>query len=176
MGLKKMELIKTQTLPTRSFDHGNNGKSVHVLIGGFYWGSGDIKVKTVLGSCVSICMWNKKKKMGGLCHFSLPGRRSRKRYPLNGFYGDDAIHLFLDIIKRTSTVIDDYEVEMYGGASMFDQENDIDFLHIGQRNIESSKEKLKKLGFKIKNENCGGTFSRHVTFDLSTGLIHLRVI
>ncbi|MCX6131219.1 MAG: chemotaxis protein CheD, partial [Proteobacteria bacterium] len=30
------------------------------------------KIKTILGSCVSVVLWDKDSKIGGLCHYLLP--------------------------------------------------------------------------------------------------------
>ena len=42
--------------------------------GDFYFGDRDTRIRTLLGSCVSITMWHPRLHVGGMCHFMLPER------------------------------------------------------------------------------------------------------
>ena len=44
-------------------------------------------LKTVVGSCIALCIWDKVKKMGGMVHIMMP--RSKNKPPLSeGKYAD----------------------------------------------------------------------------------------
>ncbi|MBL8511280.1 MAG: chemotaxis protein CheD, partial [Betaproteobacteria bacterium] len=42
--------------------------------GEFYFGDADTRIRTLLGSCVSITMWHPTRRIGGMCHYMLPTR------------------------------------------------------------------------------------------------------
>jgi chemotaxis protein CheD len=54
------------------FDRHFHLPSMKILPGEYYGSGEDIIVNTVLGSCVSACIWDKKTGMGGMNHFMLP--------------------------------------------------------------------------------------------------------
>ena len=64
--------------------------------GEFWFGDRDTRIRTLLGSCVSITMWHPRLRIGGMCHFMLPERGARAHADgLDGRYAGDAIELFL---------------------------------------------------------------------------------
>ena len=92
--------------------------------GDFFWGDSTTRIRTILGSCVSICLWHPKLREGGMCHFMLPsrGHSEKPMSPLNGRYADEAWDMFLKEIKKNNTRIQDYMVKIFGGSSMFASE------------------------------------------------------
>ena len=42
--------------------------------GDFHFAGGHTRIRTLLGSCVSIALWHPERKLGGMCHFILPER------------------------------------------------------------------------------------------------------
>jgi chemotaxis protein CheD len=72
-------------------------KPVHVIEiflqpGDLYFGDRDNRIRTVLGSCVSLTFWNPNLLVGGMCHYMLPSRSQERRMsgdlPLDGRYAD----------------------------------------------------------------------------------------
>ena len=63
--------------------------------GDWYFGDKHHKVRTLLGSCVSITLWHPKAKLGGMCHYLLARRTDRRSAALSGRYGDEAMLLML---------------------------------------------------------------------------------
>ncbi len=59
---------------TRYFDGGFKLPAVKILPGQYYAGAEDGLIVTVLGSCVSACLWDPVHRIGGMNHFMLPGR------------------------------------------------------------------------------------------------------
>src|SRR5690606_5865574 len=50
------------------------GTEVNLLPGALWFGTGDVRLHTLLGSCVAITLWHPRYRYGGMCHFMLPGR------------------------------------------------------------------------------------------------------
>ncbi len=42
--------------------------------GDVYFGDRHTRLRTILGSCVSITLWHPQRLLGGMCHFILPAR------------------------------------------------------------------------------------------------------
>ena len=49
-------------------------KTIYVKLGELGVSKEPAVIKTVLGSCISVCVYDSRLKCGGLCHFNLPER------------------------------------------------------------------------------------------------------
>ena len=63
-----------------------------------------------------------------------------------------------------------------GGAQMFAFQNKSDLVRVGDRNVESSKATLKKLGIPILAEDTGENYGRTVIFYPETGDFVIRAV
>ncbi len=142
--------------------------------GEFYWGDSDTRIKTLLGSCVAICIWHPRLMVGGMSHSLLPTRGETKRGELSGRYIDESAELFLLDIAKSGTKPKDYEVKVFGGGNMFSEIKKTDSETVGDRNINMAREILKKYGFSIKKEHVGGDGHRNIIFDLWSGDVWLK--
>lgn len=136
--------------------------------GAFYFGNAGVRIRTILGSCVSIMMRHRRGWIGGMCHYMLPQRLHQHGRQLDGRYAEDAVQLFLREIAMAGTRPGDYEVKLAGGARMFDSA-----LDIGGRNIEAARRLLGQHGFNVSAEHLAGTGHRHVVFDVLSGRVWL---
>src|SRR6478609_9217290 len=59
--------------PVRYFDRDFQVDAVKILPGQYYASKGEGSIATVLGSCVSTCLWDSAARIGGMNHFMLPG-------------------------------------------------------------------------------------------------------
>jgi chemotaxis protein CheD len=97
-----------------------------------------------------------------------------QRNQLDGRYAEDAVQLFLREIFKTKTRKNEYQVKIFGGGNMFanvikgKQEN------IGERNIRTGRELLKRYGFHICTEHLGGEGYRRLVFDLWSGDVWMK--
>ena len=55
------------------FDRHLNMEAVKILPGEYFATTRDLVVVTVLGSCVSVCLRDRRSGIGGMNHFMLPG-------------------------------------------------------------------------------------------------------
>lgn len=146
--------------------------------GGFYFG-GERRVRTILGSCVSITMWHPRLRIGGMCHYMLPShaRRRGDGGPLDGRYADDALALFMRELGRRGTAPHEYEVKLFGGGRMLagGKPGRCDGpMDVGIRNIATARRLLGEQGFRVKAEHLGGDGHRNLLFDIVSGEIWVR--
>ena len=160
---------------------------VFLRTGAFYFGGGQTRVRTLLGSCVAITVWHPRLRIGGMCHYLLPKPPARDAHTqMLGMYAEGALQLFMQEIARAQTVPDDYVVKVFGGGSMFSQPSGMcpsrpctaatraGCRDIPCRNVESGRALLKGQGFSITVEHVGGAGSRQIVFDLQTGDVWMR--
>lgn len=144
--------------------------------GDYFFGDMATRLRTILGSCVSITFWHPTKLMGGMCHIMLPSRKDRNISPeFNGKYADEALHLLMQEMQRINTTPSDYQVKIFGGSDMFanndDQENKI---MIGDKNIQAVKQLLMRNGFRVHAQHLGGNEHRYIVFDVWSGYVWMR--
>lgn len=154
--------------------------------GEFYFGDQSARIRTILGSCVSITMWHPRRRIGGMCHYMLPSRGVKAGKQLDGRYADEALQLFLREIRATKTFPDEYQVKLFGGGSMFRNtgnevaatqkmlRNDDDCRDVSCRNRKIAYQLIQHYGFSLTAEHLGGSGHRQIMFDIASGHAWVR--
>lgn len=127
-------------------------------------------ITTVLGSCVSVCLWNQTARVGGINHYLLPlwngeGLPTPK-------YGNIAISKLVEKVRTYSNPGDKLIAKVFGGASMWNKAEGL--LAVGQRNVEFAIETLEALNIPIVGSDLGGNQGRKVIFNSGDGTVLLR--
>lgn len=142
--------------------------------GEFYFGFAPGRIGTLLGSCVSVTLWHPRRRIGGMCHILLHGRRRGDGEALDPRYADETIELFVRELRRHGLAPGECQAKLFGGGRMFSGQL-LGPLEIGRRNIEATRSALAEHGLPIVAEHVGGTGRRRLNFDLSTGDVWLKV-
>lgn len=123
-------------------------------------------VETVLGSCIAVCLWDKRLKIGGINHFILPiGEKESEK---NGKYGNYSTEYLIKIMLRNGSMAEDLTAAVVGGAKHRQ------FLYdVGEKNKETAKEILRKFGITIYREVTGGFAGRKLKFDTFSGNVEI---
>ena len=122
-----------------------------------------------LGSCIGICLYDQKIKLGALIHIMLPlNLETGRTNPLK--YADTGIRETIKKMEAKGASKARLTAKIAGGAKMFDISGGGNFGNIGQRNIESVRMILKREGIHLSKEHVGGTTARTLLFDVSTGM------
>ena len=146
--------------------------------GELWFGGRDTRIRTVLGSCVSITLWHPERLLGGMCHYMLPTRGARRASDPDGRYADEALELLLRDIKKARTEPREYVVKMFGGGNMFPTAaaTRANTGHVGLRNVEAGQELLCAHGFVCKAEHLGGHGHRNLIFNVWNGDVWMKHI
>ena len=147
-------------------------KTVVLSAGDFYFGSGNTRISTLLGSCVSITLWHPRKHIGGMCHYMMTERTRAPNAALDGRYADEAFELFLQHVEQADTRPSEYQAKLFGGANMF-QEKDGSRMDIGARNVEYGHRLLASRHIALIAEHVAGSGRRKLHFDLWSGNVWL---
>ncbi|MBY0419807.1 MAG: chemotaxis protein CheD [Pararheinheimera sp.] len=146
---------------------------------GEYYFSNDpnTRIRTLLGSCVSVTLWHPKLKTGGMCHFLLP-KRKHSLEELNiqqadARYAEEALWLLQQEVKQAGLPLSQFQAKLFGGGRMFNHEAG-SISDVGYKNIQMAKDLLHKMGLHSISEHVGGTGHRNVFFDLWNGDVWVR--
>ena len=125
-----------------------------------------------LGSCIGICLYDQKIRLGALIHIMLPlnmepGRKNVMKY------ADTGIRETLKMMESKGASRSRITATIAGGAKMFEVSGG-SLGNIGQRNIDSVHINLKKEGIHLLKEDVGGGVARTLLFDVSNGLACVR--
>lgn len=149
------------------------GPHLHLLAGQLYFGSGALRIRTLLGSCVGVTLWNPRRKLGGMCHFLLPKRPLANSPQRDARFGADAMAILTEAIARAGTKSSDYVAHLYGGADTLPDQTGVKF-NVGERNIEFAWQLVDEHGFQLEGVDVGDTVPRNVELDLATGEVTMR--
>jgi chemotaxis protein CheD len=131
----------------------------------------DAVFSTILGSCVSICVWDARTGAGGMNHFLLPDQ------PGGGVasprFGNIATATLLSGLERLGSPAAVLQAKIFGGASVMDT-NVPPHSALGARNVELARVLLNLAGIRVDAEDVGGTQGRKLVFRTGDGAAWVR--
>jgi chemotaxis protein CheD len=147
-----------------------------LLPGDYYVTRHDEAIFTVLGSCVSACVRERKMGIGGMNHFMLPldesGGTSAWAENLVSSatrYGNVAMEHLINDIMRLGGQRSNLEFKVIGGGKVLDMA-----LDVGGRNAQFVRDYLKTEGFLITAEDLGDSFARKLYYSPATGKVRVK--
>ncbi len=138
-------------------------------------------ISTVLGSCISVTMFNRRSAIGGMCHGLLPHCRDAEncdKNPVECFrFVDCSVWRMTERFEARGIAPRNIETKMFGGANMFKRMSDSNsYLSVGAQNVESAKQVIADAGLSLLAFDVGGTSGRKILFYTHTGRVLLREI
>ncbi|MDH4184216.1 MAG: response regulator [Nitrospinota bacterium] len=146
-------------------------KRVFVLPGEIAVTRQPVVFSTLLGSCVTVLLYNKAQKCGGMNHFMLPGGDSPS---MQSKYGDWATKKLLDSMLAIDPRRENLEAHIYGGAAVVGHLNS--GFDIGQRNVIIAEKILKEYGINVVQRRTGGDAGMKIFFDNYQGTVQIRFV
>ena len=149
--------------------------SRYLLPGEIHFDDQPIMVNTVLGSCISVTMFNKQNRIGMICHGMMPDSKETFKQDENCMkYLDCCIIHMHEKFGSFGVNPAEIEVKIFGGSDMFAYSGAAET--IGTKNIASAVTNLDKLRYKIIAKDVGGQFTRKLYFSTETGIVYVRKI
>lgn len=164
---------RRQQPPVIGWHEPQPGAALSLMPGELWFGAGASSVKTLLGSCVALTLWHPRLRLGGMCHYLLPGRKRKGGEPLDGRYGDEAVLALVNLLERHGCRSGEFVAHLYGGADTMAEGAGVKF-NIGERNIERGWSLLDHFAFSLEGVDVGDNVPRTVTLWLETGLVECR--
>lgn len=126
-------------------------------------------IKTIVGSCVAVCLWDPATRIGGVNHYLLaqPGDDD---VPDTRF-GSSATEQLIDRMRRAGAELRRLEASVIGGGHPV---NSIKTNVIGDENAAVAVAVLRKHGIRIVRRETGGACGRKLLFKTATGELIVR--
>lgn len=118
-----------------------------------------LSIRTVLGSCIAVCLVDPVRRVGGMNHFLLGEPQPGVQEIDLSRYGIHAMELLVNAMMRHGCERRQLRAHLYGGASMIEGLGDI-----GDRNIAFARQFCRTEGIEVRHEETGGRFARRVEF------------
>jgi chemotaxis protein CheD len=132
-------------------------------------------LRTLLGSCIGVALYERKLKLAGLAHIVMPDSMGRDQSL--GKYADTAIP---EMMRQMMTVARGAKLSLIakiaGGANMFSHVSPNSTNTIGEQNIVAVEQALACCQIPILARNLGGTFGRRMVVDVESGVVQIHIV
>jgi chemotaxis protein CheD len=143
-------------------------RRVYLYPGGLWAEASAGVITTVLGSCVSVCLWDPQTAIGGINHFILP----RGGATVSARYGSHALPMLLERVLTLGARRETLLACVFGGASVLAGTSNEPGL--GSRNVAQAFEFLKSHDLAVLRQDVGGRKGRKLTFRTADGSTLVR--
>jgi chemotaxis protein CheD len=152
-------------------DRSGSQEIVSVAIGQWAVAPAPVLLRTLLGSCAGVVLYDRVARVGGLAHVVLPDSKGATDNP--GRFADTAIPALIAGMDRAlgRSCRAGLTAKIAGGASMFQAGP---ALNIGRMNHEAVERILAGLGIPVVARDMGGDAGRHLTLDTASGIVTVR--
>jgi chemotaxis protein CheD len=137
--------------------------AVKVLPGEYFVSSEELIIMTVLGSCISACIWDGKARAGGMNHFMLPDGDSADGF---GRYGSYAMELLINEMLKKGARRESMQAKVFGGAQVM---AGFTTMNVGERNTKFVLDYLATERIPVVSQDVLDIHPRKVCFFPTTG-------
>ena len=158
--------------PLRYFDREFQVDTVKILPGQYHAArSGG--VTTVLGSCVSTCLWDPVERIGGMNHFMLPGDTAHPDSPwaASARFGVYAMEVLINEMLHLGADRRRLVAKVFGGARLL---AGFERLDVGAKNSEFVLEFLRVEGIRVLARDLQDVCPRKVHFFVDSGKVQVK--
>lgn len=128
-------------------------------------------LRTLLGSCVGLALYDHRSRTGGMAHIVLPSSNGVSA-PI-GKYADTAIPELIRQMIQLGGKSSHFSAKIAGGANMFATTTQ---RSIGDQNLAAVRELLQQMMIPMSGSHCGGTQGRRMALNVSTGEVIVEIV
>lgn len=140
----------------------------HFLFAGTVFASAEPHaVTTILGSCVTVCLWDCALRMGGINHYQLPFWNGDS-LPSPKF-GNIAIPKLIEKMLSLGSARKNLRAKITGGSSRF-----ISPIEVARTNVMIAERILDQENIPIIGMDVGGASSRKIIFETDSGSLFIK--
>jgi chemotaxis protein CheD len=146
---------------------------ITINIGGLHASCKPLLLDTVLGSCISACLYDPVSGIGGMNHFMLPEGADPDN-PTSARYGVNAMELLISQLMKLGGERRRFQAKVFGGGHVLKIRESLD--GVPQRNIDFARRFLETEQIPVIKEDVGGYQPRRVLFHTHTGKVFLKYL
>ena len=160
------------SVPLQYFDREFRVDAIKILPGQYH-AAREGAITTVLGSCVSTCLWDPIERIGGMNHFMLPGDQASPGSPwaASARFGVYAMEVVINEMIRLGADRRRLVAKVFGGAQLL---QGFDRLDVGAKNSEFVLEFLRVEGIRVLAQDLLDVCPRKVHFFLDSGKVQVK--
>lgn len=147
---------------------------IFLMPGDYFVGDEQYRVRTLLGSCVSVTLWHPRLRIGAMSHFQLPGEGRRRSHSQPGIYGADALQLMFEGLTSRGVPLVQCQAKIFGGGAMFPRRGKT--VDIGTQNGDFARSYLQQHGITVVSESLFGVGHRQLIFSIRSGEVLSRQV
>lgn len=155
----------------RYFDRTFSSEAVKVLPGEYFVTTTDMVLVTVLGSCVSACIRDRVRGIGGMNHFMLAESQDRGELSASARYGVYAMEILINHLLKLGASRQNLEAKLFGGGRVMAA---LGSSMVGERNAEFALQFLKTEGIAVAAKDLLDVTPRKVYFFPYTGRVLVK--
>jgi len=167
--LTRLPTAPPASAPVRVPDAGDRVQ-VYLHAGQLHAASVPTAITTVLGSCVSVCLYDPVTKVGGMNHFLLPLHVEREASPR---FGTVAVPALVDAVLRAGGTRAGLVAKVFGGASVIGAIGK-GGRRLGEENAALALRLLEDAGIPVLDQDVGGQRGRKLVFIVDEGTAWVR--
>ncbi|QJE01451.1 chemoreceptor glutamine deamidase CheD [Massilia forsythiae] len=144
-----------------------------ILPGEYYYTAKDMLIVTVLGSCVSACIRDRTKGLGGMNHFMLPDGGGEAGSPVSASmrYGTYAMEVLINDLLKAGARREHLEAKVFGGGAVL---RGFSAMNVGERNAAFVMRFLKTERIPVVAEDLNDIYPRKVYFFPRSGRVLVK--
>ena len=157
-----------------SGERSGGGKAeIAIHVGGVYAAREPTIIRTLLGSCVAVCLFDPVTRVGGMNHFMLPAPAPGGEDPLDHTrFGVHAMDCLIGALQKAGGDRRLATAKVFGGGNVLEIGRNGD--SVAHRNIRFIDEFLRSEDIPVVGRDVGGELGRQLYFHTDTGKVYLR--
>lgn len=140
---------------------------VSIGVGGLFASDGQTVIRTVLGSCIAVCLFDPVSRVGGMNHYMLPAPSEVLRRQDPTCYGLQAMEVLLASMQKLGACRERLIAKLFGAGHVLNTAESND--SVPRRNIAFIERYVKEEGVHVVARDLGGYLPRSVRFYTQTG-------
>jgi chemotaxis protein CheD len=155
-------------------------KRIIIDPGEYYVSNEEVVITTLLGSCVSACLYDPYNKIVGMNHFLLSSRRYSRDMPASttdaGRYGIHSMELLINEMWNRGAQRGNLKAKAFGGGSVLKPVDAFtsSFLAVGEVNVRFIREFLQNENIPLVSSELGGKVGRVINFYSEDFSVYVR--
>lgn len=148
---------------------------VRIHIGQYHASARREIIYTLLGSCVTVCLYDVGTRIGGMNHILMPGKACDTAigsFDAATRYGINAMELLINRMMKLGARRERFQAKVFGGAQTLSYISDENCM--GRKNVEFVFHFLQTESIRVIAKDVGGERSRRVFFDTGNGDVFLK--
>ena len=143
-------------------------KSINIFAGEYLVSDEDIIIGTVLGSCISVCLFSGNSSYCGMNHFMLPERGVKYKDENDimrtdsAFYGIHSMEMLINTLMKVGVKKSMLKAKVFGGGNVLKMRSGEKT--VGEQNIDFAVKFLEMENIPVVSCSVGGDYARKIYF------------